>query len=321
LRFASLDDGALVLRHYKQDQQTVTAYVEAGANGESRKVPVQIRQTTRVNQYTQIDPRHISVSTADGRPVEAARLKDLLVREISVLVSSDGRAVDPFWLQNVKPASLVVVAPLAAPPVPVYGAPIDHAPQPYSDAPQAAVGAPVPTPPAALGEAAPALGAGLPTPPPGRPQVSPSALGGAVSDSKAVEGERDFLSKQEREMLDLANRERARAGRPPLKASRQLSEAARRHAENMARRGVLNHTLDGRTFDQRISDTGYNFSAAGENIFMGGDAAAAIAFWMRSPGHQRNLLSSEFKEIGIGASTGAQRPYWTQVFATPVDRR
>lgn len=128
----------------------------------------------------------------------------------------------------------------------------------------------------------------------------------------------EFLSPSERELLDLVNRERAKYRLPALKASRQLSQAARGHAANMARLRTLNHTLGGKTFDQRISDTGYRFSAAGENIFMGGGAAQAMYFWMRSAGHQRNLLSPTYTEIGLGAASDtARQQYWTQVFATP----
>lgn len=129
----------------------------------------------------------------------------------------------------------------------------------------------------------------------------------------------EFLSPPERELLDLVNQERAKYRLPALKASRQLSQAARGHAANMARLRTLNHTLGGKTFDQRISDTGYRFSAAGENIFMGGGAAQAMYFWMRSAGHQRNLLSPTYTEIGLGAAThAAPQQYWTQVFATPL---
>jgi uncharacterized protein YkwD len=87
----------------------------------------------------------------------------------------------------------------------------------------------------------------------------------------------------------------------------------------MARQRILNHTLDGKTFDQRITAAGYRFSAAGENIYVGASAAQAMAFWMRSPGHQRNLLSPDYKEIGLGVKPGsARQQYWTQVFAMPL---
>ena len=140
-----------------------------------------------------------------------------------------------------------------------------------------------------------------------------------TESSKSQPATAEFLSQAEREMLDLVNGERSKAGLPPLRASRQLTEAARGHAANMARQRILNHTLDGKTFDQRITATGYRYSFAGENIYLGPSAAQAMAFWMRSPGHQRNLLSPEYQEIGLGMTPGNTRQqYWTQVFATPA---
>ncbi|HUQ68662.1 MAG TPA: CAP domain-containing protein [Planctomycetaceae bacterium] len=128
----------------------------------------------------------------------------------------------------------------------------------------------------------------------------------------------EFLTAVERELLGLTNRERFKFGRPPLTASRQLTEAARGHAANMARQQILNHTLDGKTFDQRIDATGYRSSAAGENIWSAATAAGAIEGWMGSPGHQRNMLSADFQEIGVGVGISqSQQKYWTQVFGKP----
>ena len=147
-----------------------------------------------------------------------------------------------------------------------------------------------------------------------------SAAGATVeAKASAPPATADFLSAAERDMLDRVNGERFKAGLPPLVASRQLTDAARGHAANMARQRILNHTLDGKRFDQRINATGYRHSAAGENILMGGGPAQAMTFWMRSPGHQRNILSPSYKEIGIGmAVDNSKQQYWTQVFATPV---
>lgn len=139
------------------------------------------------------------------------------------------------------------------------------------------------------------------------------------AETDSVRSGEDFLSKSEHEMLDLVNRERSKTKLPPLKASRQLTVAARAHAANMARQRTLEHTLDGKTFDQRIDAAGYKFSAAGENIYMGPSAAHAITTWMRSPGHRRNMLSPTYEEIGIGMALGpSKHEYWTQVFATPL---
>ncbi len=148
-------------------------------------------------------------------------------------------------------------------------------------------------------------------------QGEPSAS--ATPKPASVPASDEFLSQAERQMLDMVNRERFKAGLPPLKANRKLTDAARGHAANMARRGTLNHTLGGRTFDQRIDATGYRHWAAGENIFAGAGASQAMSFWMRSPGHRGNILNRTYQEIGIGAAaTNSGQQYWTQVFAAPA---
>lgn len=127
----------------------------------------------------------------------------------------------------------------------------------------------------------------------------------------------DELIAEEQTLLDLTNAERKKEGLPALKASLKLCRAARGHSANMARQKALDHTLDGKTFDQRIDDTGYQAGEAGENCAHGADApAGAIEMWMQSDGHRGNILSGVYGEIGIGIGvTDEGERYWTQVFA------
>ena len=111
------------------------------------------------------------------------------------------------------------------------------------------------------------------------------------------------------------NRLRARAGVPALALNPKLTAAAQGHADDMAAHGYFSHTgRDGRTFGQRIRAAGYaDYTALGENIARGQPGwYAAIASWMRSPGHRANMLSPSFKDIGLG---GRSR-YWVQDFGT-----
>jgi uncharacterized protein YkwD len=138
-------------------------------------------------------------------------------------------------------------------------------------------------------------------------------------EAPAKAGDLAFLSKTEKEVFDLTNRERAKAGLKPLAASRKLSQAAQGHAKNMAKKGILSHTLDDIRFDQRIEATGYPFSAGGENISNAPTGKMSIEMWMDSPGHRGNMLNKTYQEIGIGHGTSADgEHYWVQVFATPI---
>lgn len=129
----------------------------------------------------------------------------------------------------------------------------------------------------------------------------------------------DDLTAEERQVLEWTNAERARLGLPPLRCNRSLNLAARRHAENMARRNLLSHVLDGLSVTDRISAVGYRWFAAGENCAQGQPTPRdAVRSWMQSPGHRQNILSANYLEIGIGiaVSRGGEK-FFTQVFARP----
>ena len=122
-------------------------------------------------------------------------------------------------------------------------------------------------------------------------------------------------------VVKLTNAERAKAGCGPLAVSALLTRAARAHAADMARRDYFSHTgRDGRSPFDRIEDTGYRFSTAGENIAAGQRTARdVVAAWMSSPGHRANILTCAFTEIGMGYATGGgYGVYWTQDLARPA---
>lgn len=117
--------------------------------------------------------------------------------------------------------------------------------------------------------------------------------------------------------LAALNAERAKAGRPPLALSPDLSRIAQAHACDMARRGYFSHTApDGQTMTDRGRRAGMpGLCAMGENIAQGqSDVPTVVASWMRSPGHRRNILDAEFRLVGFGRGPGA---HWVQVFAAP----
>ena len=114
--------------------------------------------------------------------------------------------------------------------------------------------------------------------------------------------------------LCLLNDERRQAGRSALRSNGKLALAAERHAEDMGAQGYFAHdSLDGRSFLERIKAAGYLAGrpaswSVGENIAWGNGRLATpsqiVEAWMDSPGHKRNILSSKFREIGLGLATG-----------------
>jgi len=104
---------------------------------------------------------------------------------------------------------------------------------------------------------------------------------------------------------------------PPLVWNEQLEVAAVRHADDMAANSYFSHTSrDGRTMQDRIRMAGYTFNGfksyqIGENIAYGPQTIAEVMDgWLKSPGHCKNLMNPDFKEIGINENNG----YWVQDF-------
>ncbi|MBW4670298.1 MAG: CAP domain-containing protein [Cyanomargarita calcarea GSE-NOS-MK-12-04C] len=128
-------------------------------------------------------------------------------------------------------------------------------------------------------------------------------------------------------VVELTNVERQRAGLPPLKFNGRLAVAAQKHSVDMAMRDFFNHKgEDGSSPFDRIKATGYRYSRAAENISAGNSTPEdSVKGWMNSQGHRKNILTPDYKEIGVGYyflgnDTGDvnYKHYWTQVFGTPL---
>lgn len=141
-----------------------------------------------------------------------------------------------------------------------------------------------------------------PVEPPAEPAGTPAA-----SDAAAPSG-------AVAEVLALVNKERTAVGCPALTVNEKLTKAAQDHSEDMAAHSNMSHTgSDGSDPGQRITRAGYQWSTYAENVAYGYDTAAKVMEgWMNSPGHKRNILDCNVKEIGIGLAQPGQ--YWTQDF-------
>lgn len=132
-------------------------------------------------------------------------------------------------------------------------------------------------------------------------------------------------------VMELINRARAEAracgtnsfaAAPPLEWDERLLAAAAGHAADMAQNDYFSHqSLDGRTFSQRISNAGYDWIAAGENIAAGqATVEQVMQAWLDSPGHCANIMSDAFTEVGVACvaepgSTYTQ--YWGMSLGRP----
>ncbi|MET9970890.1 CAP domain-containing protein [Streptomyces sp. NPDC006356] len=119
------------------------------------------------------------------------------------------------------------------------------------------------------------------------------------------------------EVVDLTNRERARAGLQALSFDPALTTAAQAYSADMAARAFYSHTSpEGTQPWDRAAAAGSRMRAIGENIACGQRSPGEVVEgWMNSPGHRANILKRDFTHIGIGfAGGGPAGTYWTQLF-------
>jgi uncharacterized protein YkwD len=123
-------------------------------------------------------------------------------------------------------------------------------------------------------------------------------------------------------ILNLTNMERGKVGLHPLTLNPKLVAAAQKHSQSMAMRDFFDH----RQMVERVKAEGYQYSKVGENITAGNPTPeGAMQSWMNSPGHRKNILNREYRELGVGYCFLKNDPgsvnykhYWTQVFGTPL---
>jgi uncharacterized protein YkwD len=144
--------------------------------------------------------------------------------------------------------------------------------------------------------------------------AAPEALGARACQSASATPASVSKRTTVRATLCVLNAQRARLGVRPLRLDGRLSQAARRHARDMARRNYFSHdSLGGASFVDRIRRAGYLRRArrwtVGENLAWGigrrSSPRSILAGWMNSPGHRANILNGSFHEIGIGVAYGA----------------
>jgi len=122
------------------------------------------------------------------------------------------------------------------------------------------------------------------------------------------------------EVVVLTNRSRAEHRLGQLVWAGRLAVAAHGHNDDMVRRGFFAHeSPDGRSVADRVRTAGYDYRVVAENIAAGQRTAGEVVqAWMDSPGHRRNILSADIREIGVGFTEGGSlATMWTQVFGTP----
>lgn len=118
-----------------------------------------------------------------------------------------------------------------------------------------------------------------------------------------------------RQVVDLVNRERAKAGLSPVTADTSIQAAAQVRAREIEK--SFSHTRpDGSSFNTALTQQGVTYRGSGENIAWGQKTPEQVMNgWMNSEGHRANILNKNFTKIGVGYHQNASGTnYWTQLF-------
>ena len=127
------------------------------------------------------------------------------------------------------------------------------------------------------------------------------------------------MDSEEQAFLVLINNYRAQNSLGPLTASYMLTKASAWKSKDLGTNNYFAHDDLSRTWVQRIRDCNYGFNTyLGENIAAGYTTAASVfAGWQGSPGHNANMLGTNYTTIGIGrhyVSGSTYGWYWTTDF-------
>ncbi len=145
----------------------------------------------------------------------------------------------------------------------------------------------------------------------------------------------------EDQVMEIVNQERWNNGQlAPLRRCGLLDNSTGLQSENMSAREFFAHCdPDTKTLPwNRMNAAGYMYNSAAENIAAGQTTPSSVmAAWMGSSGHRANILSTSYRELGIGYvyqsgdlanirsdangdctsdtfNGGPYRHYWTQNF-------
>ncbi len=130
-------------------------------------------------------------------------------------------------------------------------------------------------------------------------------------------------SEASRRLLEMANRERAKAGLPPLQVDDGLTRAARAHAAAMAAQQKLSHQLSGEPslVHRLAANTKTHLDQSGENVAFAGSVDQAQDSLMHSPTHRANLLNAGYNVAGFSVVRSGSLLYVTQDFGHRLPSR
>jgi hypothetical protein len=150
--------------------------------------------------------------------------------------------------------------------------------------------------------------------------IIPFAARGDATDSPDI-------SAAVRSIVEQTNALRKANGLEPVISDEKLNATASDFAKFMADSGKYGHEADGHQPSDRATKHGYEFALINENIAWQSNSEGftteklASGFengWENSPGHRKNMLDPDVRDIGVGIAKASDGKYYAvQVFGRP----
>lgn len=129
------------------------------------------------------------------------------------------------------------------------------------------------------------------------------------------DSEADSYHAYVKQVVNLVNAERAKAGLAPLTIDSSVQAAAQVRAKECEQ--SFSHTRpNGSSFSTALKEQNVSYRRAGENIAWGQRTPEEVVnAWMNSEGHRANIMNGNFTKIGVGYYQNAKGVnYWSQLF-------
>ena len=122
-----------------------------------------------------------------------------------------------------------------------------------------------------------------------------------TNNNSAGNSNNSSLTADEKQVFDLINEQRKKAGLKELVIDEELQNVARVKAKDMVDNNYFSHTSPtyGSPFDM-MKKYGITYRTAGENIAGNSSNSGAVTAWMNSSGHRENILNNAYNYTGIG---------------------
>ena len=119
-----------------------------------------------------------------------------------------------------------------------------------------------------------------------------------------------------KQLVELINQERARAGLPPLAVDDRLTQAARKHTELLVKHQGLSHQFaEEQPLQERLAGENLRSDRQAENCALEVDVAGAHEVLMNSPHHRANILNPKYNAVGVALMQSGEQLYVTEDFA------